>query len=311
MKTNLRVFEIINEEYNERLDLYITKKLNISRSKVVSLIKDNLVKVNSVNVKPSYIIKENDKISVELLNNENNEIEPENMPLDIIYEDKNLIIINKPRGMLTHPTTRVKSGTLVNALLYYTKDLSIDFGVERAGIVHRLDKDTSGLLIITKNSEAHNYIANLLKERKIEKRYLALVYGNFNENFARISLPLTNDHKLRRIKVSSTGKLALTDISVKERFGDYTLLDIRIHTGRTHQIRVHLAHIGHPIVGDKVYGFKNKDEDIDGQLLHSYKLSFVLPEFSEISTFIAPLPKEFSDFLDKLRHKNSLNTDII
>lgn len=310
MKKNLIIFEVLSNEHNERLDVFLSKKLNISRSKVVSLIKDNLVKVNSFNVKPSYIIKENDQITIELLNKENNEIEPENIPLDIIYEDKNLIIINKPRGMLTHPTPKVKSDTLVNALLYYTKDLSLDFGVERAGIVHRLDKDTSGLLIITKNSETHTYIANILKERKIEKRYLALVYGDFNENFARVSLPLINDHKLRRIKVSSAGKFALTDISVKERFGDYTLLDIRIHTGRTHQIRVHLAHIGHPVVGDKVYGFKNRDESIDGQLLHSYKLSFVLPESSEISTFIAPLPKEFSDFLNKLQHKNPLNAGI-
>jgi 23S rRNA pseudouridine1911/1915/1917 synthase len=303
MKKNSKLFEISQEDSSERIDSYLSKKLNIPRNKILLLIKDNMVKVNSINVKPSYRIKKDDQISVELLSREINEINPENIPLDIVYEDKNLIIINKPRGMLTHPTPKVKSGTLVNALLYYTKNLSLDFGVERAGIVHRLDKDTSGLLIITKNSETHNYIAKLLKERKIEKRYLALVYGNINENFARVTLPLINDHRMRRIKVSNTGKFALTDISVKERFGDYTLLDIRIHTGRTHQIRVHLSYIGHPVVGDTVYGFRNRDEDIGGQLLHSYKLSFVLPTSREISTFIAPLPIEFSNFLNRLKNK--------
>lgn len=301
MAKSIEVFEITPEiEDIERLDVFLSKKLNISRSKAISLIKGGLVKVNLLKTKPSYIVKKDDVISVKMQKEE--ELKPENIPLDIIYEDNNLIIVNKPKGMLTHPTPKIKSGTLVNALLYYTKDLSLDYGMERAGIVHRLDKDTSGLLIITKNSATHLYIAELLKERKIEKRYLALVHGKFSENFARVVLPLKSDYKSGRIKVSRVGKFAATDIIVKERFEDFTLLDIRIHTGRTHQIRVHLAHIGYPIVGDKVYGIKKK-EKFEGQLLHSYKLSFVLPLSDKISTFTAPLPYDFSEFLNILRGK--------
>ncbi len=299
MEGNLKIFKVSYLESTERLDILLSKKLGISRSKIISLIKDNKVAVNSVSEKPSYKVKSGDEVRIELPLPDNSKVEPENIPLDIVYEDENLIVINKPRGMLTHPTAKVKKGTLVNALLNYSKELSLNYGDERAGIVHRLDKDTTGLLIVTKNNETHSYIAKLLKERKIEKRYLALVHGNFKENYARIVLPLTNDHKLMRVKVSERGKFAVTDIRIKERFESYTLLDIRIHTGRTHQIRVHLAYIGHPVVGDYIYG--KKEDKVKGQLLHAYKLSFNMPNTDKLATFTAPLPDDFSEFLDKLK----------
>lgn len=301
MQKNLKIFKISDTDSLERLDIVLSKKFNISRSKIITFIKDGKVTVNAIHEKPSYKLKKDDEVILELPNTNNDyKLEPEDIPLDIIYEDENLIIINKPRGMLTHPSTKVKKGSLVNALLNYSKELSSVYGQERAGIVHRLDKDTTGLLIVAKNNITHMYIAKLLKERKIEKRYIALVHGNFKENYSRINIPLINDPKSMKVKVSSKGKFAVTDLTVMERFVNYTLLDIRIHTGRTHQIRVHLSYIGHPIVGDYTYGMK--DDKVKGQLLHCYKLCFNMPNTFKLANFTAPLPEDFSSFLDKLRN---------
>jgi len=257
------------------------------------------VTVNEKITKPSLLLKQGDLLHIELLEEEDSTIQAEKTTLDILYEDNNFLIVNKPRGMLVHPAGKNITGTLVNALLFHTKDLSSHYGLERAGIVHRIDKDTSGLLIVTKNDQTHHYFANLFSLRKIEKYYKALVVGVFPQEKARIILPIEKDPKNRMVKISPTGKYAASDVVVLERLPGYTLLEVRIHTGRTHQIRIHLSHIGFPVVGDPVYG--QKDLGIEGQLLHSCKIVFPMPETGEMVTFTSPLPDDFESFLARAR----------
>lgn len=297
----MKTVKLLNYQFPDqiRLDKFLAEELNLTRSKVTALVNNEKVVVNNKNVKPSHLLKQGDEIHIILEETNEATIQSERIPLDIIYEDNNFLIVNKPRGMLVHPAGKVITGTLVNALLNHTKDLSSHYGIERAGIVHRIDKDTSGLLIVTKNDSTHQFFANLFSSRKIEKYYFALVEGVFPQDKAKIFLPIEKDPRNRMVKISPTGKYAATDVLVMERFEDYTLLEVRIHTGRTHQIRIHLSHIGHPVVGDPVYG--KREERVEGQLLHSYKISFPMPVTEEMVTFTSPLPEDFSEFLETIR----------
>lgn len=280
-----------------RLDKYLSENLGITRNKIQELIASEKVKVNEKPVKSSYRLQTGDWVHY-FLDPVNSGLEPENIPLHIVYEDENLMIINKPKGLLTHPTSKERNRTLVNALLFHQKELSQRYGDERAGIVHRIDRDTSGLLIVAKNNKTHDYIAGLLKNRQINKYYIALIHGRYPYHKASISLPLSQNVSRRKIEVNAAGRFAKTDLLVIKHFIDYTLVRLQIFTGRTHQIRVHLAYIGFPVVGDRMYG--KEDEFDKGQFLHAHQLSFILPNQTKISNFYAPMPEYFRLVIQKL-----------
>ena len=251
----------------------------------------------------NYKLKGGEEISAELPEPEELSAEPENIPLDVVYEDDDVIVVNKPQGMVVHPADGNRNGTLVNALLYHCKGgLSAINGVIRPGIVHRIDKDTSGLLAAAKNNEAHIKLAEQLKERKAVRKYYALVNGNIKEDSGTVNKPIgrsANDRK--KMAVRADGREAITHFKVVERFGNYTLVECILETGRTHQIRVHMASIGHSIVGDKTYGIKKEKFNLNGQLLHAKTIGFVHPSTGEMMTFSSNLPDYFTDVLNKLR----------
>jgi 23S rRNA pseudouridine1911/1915/1917 synthase len=236
-------------------------------------------------------------------------IEPENIPLDIVYEDDDVLVINKPRGMVVHPAVGNMNGTLVNAIMYHCGDrLSSINGVIRPGIVHRIDKDTSGLLMVAKSDKAHLSLSKQLYEHTITRKYTALVQDNIKQDEGTIDLPIGRDPK-NRLKKTVNGigaKDAVTHFTVRERYGEYTLVECRLETGRTHQIRVHMAYIKHPLVGDPLYGSKKQVFDVNGQLLHAGVLGFVHPETGEYMEFTSELPEEFSQVIDKLRKEAGL-----
>ncbi len=274
--------KIIADENNEglRLDLFLSDILKeYSRSKIQNLIKDGNVLVNNKNVKPSYVIKEGDSIESELPNESILKPQPENIPLEIVWEDENMAVVNKPSNMLTHPTTIEMSGTLVNALLYkYDKDLSDINGEIRRGIIHRLDRNTSGLIMIAKNNKTHEFLVEEMKNKNFSKKYLAIVRGVIEEDVFSINKPigrhLTQPHKQC---VREDGKESLTLVKVLERYNDATLVELTLITGRTHQIRVHMASIGHPVYNDTLYGFGKIKIKTEEQVLQSYKLEFTQP----------------------------------
>jgi len=286
-----------NEAESIRLDKYLTANLEITRSKIQALIDSGNVTVNDHSVKASYKLQTGDRICYSLQPT-NSQLIPEDIQVPVIYEDNNILIVNKPKGLLTHPTPGERTNTLVNALLYRHQSLSLSYGQERAGIVHRIDRDTSGLLIVAKHNQSHDYIANLLKTRQIKKYYIALIHGCYPHQKASITLPLTQNVSRRKIEVNASGRYARTDFTVIKRFRQFTLVRLQIFTGRTHQIRVHLAHIGYPVAGDRVYG--KQDEFQEGQLLHAHQLSFVLQDHTEISNFYAPIPDYFKKILINL-----------
>jgi 23S rRNA pseudouridine1911/1915/1917 synthase len=294
---------IIADVNNERLDSYISKSnLDLSRSMVQKLIKENRVFVNEKNEKESYKIKVNDNITIQIEEPKSSKLEAQDIPLDIIYEDNDIIVINKPKGMVVHPGNGNPDNTLVNAVLAHCKGSLSGIGGEiRPGIVHRIDKDTSGLIIVAKNDKSHINLSEQIKNHEVTKIYTALVKGNISEDEATIDMPIGRDKKDRKkMSVTRDGKEAVSHIKVIKRYGNYTLIRVKIDTGRTHQIRVHMAKIGHPVVGDEVYSSGKNEFGVKGQMLHSTILKFKHPISGKEIMLEAPLPQYFEDVLSKL-----------
>ncbi len=298
---------IISEEMKStRIDLVLSLQLQeVSRSFVQKLLEKGAVSVNGkVCDSKKYKVNEGDEIEIIIPEPEELKVEAENIPLDIVYEDDDLLVVNKPRGMVVHPAVGNENGTLVNAVMYHCGDrLSSINGVIRPGIVHRIDKDTSGLLVIAKNDVAHESLSKQLAEHTITRRYEALVFNNFNEDSGTVDEPIGRDpnNRLRQAVTRQNSKHAVTHWSVIERFGKYTLIEAKLETGRTHQIRVHMAYIKHPLVGDFVYGPKKQPFAVEGQLLHAKILGFIHPKTGEYMEFQRPRPEIFDETLKKLR----------
>lgn len=282
-----------------RLDVFLLEKHpEFSRSHIKNLIEKGLVKVNGKVVKAGYALKNGENIEIEVQKPEAISTDAEDVDFEIVYQDEDLAVINKPQGLVVHPCSSTKSGTLVNGLLYKIKDLSGINGQLRPGIVHRLDKDTSGLLVVAKNDFAHVRLAEQIKNKTCHRNYLAVLDGNLKENEGRIETFIKRDPKDRmKMSVQGSGRVAITDFKVLKRFEKCCLVEFALQTGRTHQIRVHSKYLNHPIVGDKLYGKEVKG--LAGQLLHAYKISFVHPRSGELMTFEADLPDYFKDYLKK------------
>ncbi len=285
-----------------RIDLYLTQKETYpSRSQIRNLITQDKIRVNNNPVKPSYILKNGDVINLTLPENKELKIKAEAIPIDIIYEDEYLVVVNKPADMIVHPAGKIRSGTLVNALLYHCKDsLSGIGGVVRPGIVHRLDKNTSGLMVVAKNDFAHLDLSNQIKEHQVTKKYLALVCSSLKDDSGIIDAPIGRSLKNRKkmaVTVEGKSRESITHFKVLKRFSGYTLVEATLRTGRTHQIRVHLAFIGHPIVGDQLYGHRRQRLNISRQALHSYVLGFVHPASKKYMEFSTSLPQDMQGLI--------------
>ncbi len=289
-------------QVGSRLDKAISDASNVSRTQANDLIKADAVFVNGEVKKAKYKVLENDLVSFVIPEPEVLSYEAENIPLDIVYEDDDVAVINKPQGMVVHPSAGHHSGTLVNALMYHMTKLSSINGVIRPGIVHRIDKDTSGLLMVAKNDQAHELLAAQLKDHSSKRRYLAIIHGNLLNDRGVIEAPIGRNPKDRKKQaVIAGGKHALTHFEVLERFGEFTLVNLTLETGRTHQIRVHMAYIGHPVAGDPLYGPKNVLKPNHGQFLHAEILGFKHPTSQEWLEFEIDPPKLFKATLEKLR----------
>ncbi|MBP2619840.1 RluA family pseudouridine synthase [Streptococcus panodentis] len=285
----------------QRLDKAVADLTELSRNLANEQIKNGQILVNGQTKKAKYAVKEGDVIRYELPEPEVVEYQAEDLPLDIVYQDEDVAVVNKAQGMVVHPSAGHTSGTLVNALLCHIKDLSAINGVLRPGIVHRIDKDTSGLLMIAKNDRAHLALAEELKDKKSLRKYWAIVHGNLPNDRGVIEAPIGRSDKDRKKQaVTAKGKPALTRFQVLERFGDYSLVELQLETGRTHQIRVHMAYIGHPVAGDPVYG-PRKTLKGHGQFLHARTLGFTHPRTGEVLEFTAEAPAIFQETLEKLR----------
>lgn len=295
--------ELLVEEGNLRIDKYLATNTEYSRSLIAKMVENEYVLVNGKKTKNNYILKSGDKIEIKDGFIEPLDVKPENIPLNIVYEDDDIIVLNKESGMVVHPGNGNNDGTLVNALLYHTNALSDLNGEVRPGIVHRIDKDTSGLMVVAKNNKAHEILADALSKHEIKRDYIALLKGEFLSDTATIDAPIGRD-KLNRKKMTVTGensKDAITDMRVLKRYKGYTLVRLSLHTGRTHQIRVHMEYIGYPVYNDPVY---TNDKTTDfGQFLHSASIDFVHPITKEHMHFECELPKYFKEFLDTLEEK--------
>ena len=292
------------KENGERLDKALALlNSELSRSFVTKLIDEGKITVNGKIEKPSFKVKENDVIEVEEIVNQKADIKEENIPLNIVYEDDDILIINKPQGMVVHPANGHYSGTLVNALMYQADSLSSINGVIRPGIVHRIDKDTAGLLCVAKNDNAHHFLAEQLKDHTMAREYIALVRGVIKENSGTIEMPIGRDKKDRqKMAAIKDGKPAITHFQVLERFKEHTLVKCQLVSGRTHQIRVHMSAIGHPVEGDPLYAGKNYDKLYqNGQLLVAFKLKLIHPETKKEMQFEIELPDYFQKVLESLR----------
>lgn len=297
---------IVSEEDNgKRIDKCISEQHeDLTRSRVQNLLQEEHILVNGKSVKNNYKVKSNDEITLLLPPDEVLDVEAEDIPIDICYEDHDVIVINKGKGMVVHPAVGNQKGTLVNALLFHCKDLSGINGVMRPGIVHRIDKDTTGLLIVAKNDHAHQELVKQLQDKSVERLYYALVHGVIPHEHGTIDAPIGRDPKDRQKMgvVAENSRDARTHFTVLERFADYTLVECRLETGRTHQIRVHMQYIKHPVVGDQKYSYR-KTMDVGGQLLHAHRLTFVHPVSHERISVEAPMPEVFEDVLEMLREK--------
>lgn len=295
-----------------RIDKYIADNTDYSRNLILNLIKNGDILVNDSKIKPSYKVKQGDKITINNVKTDTEDITPWDYPLDIVFEDDDIIIINKPSGMVVHPGNGNKDHTLVNALKSYTDKLSDINGVERLGIVHRIDKDTSGLIMVAKTNKAHEILGEYFKEHSIKREYIALLCGIFPHDTATIDAPIGRDEKnrLRMTVTPNNSKKAITHLEVLKRYkAGYTLVKARLETGRTHQIRVHTKYIGYPVYNDPVYS--NKSTDDFGQFLHSYSMEFIHPITKEKMYFKRDVPKYFKDFLDKLDNEEELEQDTL
>lgn len=297
-------FNINSEEEGQRIDKYLSIMIEgKSRSFVQGLIDEKKVKANSKVIKSNYKIKKGDFIEVEVPEPVELNVSAEEMNLDIVYEDEDVLVVNKEKGIVVHPAPGNYTGTLVNGILHHCSDLSGINGVIRPGIVHRIDKDTSGILVIAKNDEAHNDLAAQFKEHSIKREYYALVEGKFSNIKGSVDKPISRDKKERiKMAINSDGKRAVTHYEVLEQYDKgVSLVKCTLETGRTHQIRVHMASIGHPLVGDLVYGYKRQKFNIEGQALHAKTLGFIHPRTKEYMEFTSELPHYFKELLEKLR----------
>ena len=286
-----------------RIDKVLSERLKgHSRSQIQQWLKEENVRVNNELVKSNYKVKQEDEIVINVPEPEVLDVLPENIPLTIVYEDQDVVVVNKPQGMVVHPSAGHPSGTLVNALLYHIKDLSSINGVIRPGIVHRIDKDTSGLLMVAKNDKAHEALAEQLKDKTSLRKYVALVHGEIGHDKGEINAPIGRSKTDRKMQaVIEGGKPAVTHFEVIERFSDYTLVQLQLETGRTHQIRVHMKYIGYPVAGDPVYGPRRTLKG-NGQFLHAEMLGFKHPTTGEMMVFEAPLPEIFEKTIEQLRN---------
>ncbi len=303
MEEKIRI-EVENLEKNERIDKYLSSKLDdsFSRAKIQKLIDEELILVNDKVIKSSYKVSNGDVILI-TDKEEDMSVKPEKMDIDIVYEDDDVMVINKKSGVVVHPAPGNYSGTLVNGLMYLSKDLSHINGEFRPGIVHRIDKDTSGLLIVAKNDKAHRILAEELKEKKIKRKYIALVSGVINHDIGEIDAPIGRDPSDRKkmCVTSTNSKDAITHFRVLERYKNASLIECELETGRTHQIRVHMKYINHPVINDPVYGKNNHGEF--GQLLHAKEITFTHPTTKEVMTFSCEVPEEFNKILEEYKEE--------
>ena len=290
-----------------RCDVYIAQNSEgLTRSFLKKLFDDEKILVNGKTAKSSLKLKEGDEIEIHLPPVKTLEAKAEDIPLDIVYEDSDVLVINKPRGMVVHPAAGNEDGTLVNAVMHHCGDnLSAINGVLRPGIVHRIDKDTTGLLVVAKNNNAHLMLTDQLSDHTLGRTYYAIVHGNIKEDTLTVDAPIARSEQDRKKMAiaKKNGRDARTHITVLERFGKYTYIKCNLETGRTHQIRVHTKHIGHPILGDKTYGLKKEEFSLTGQLLHAGEIAFIHPESGERVSFSAPMPEDFINTLNKIRSK--------
>lgn len=295
---------VSEEDESLRIDKFLTEHLNdITRNRIQKLIEDNEIIVNGKNIKSNYKVKENDEIIINIPDAVEINIQAENIPLDILYEDDDLLVVNKPKGMVVHPAPGHYTGTLVNAIMYHCKDnLSGINGELRPGIVHRIDMDTTGLLVVCKNDYAHNFLAEQLKEHSITRKYHAIVYNSVKDDDGTVNAMIgRNPSDRKKMAITKDGREAVTHYHVIERLKNYSYIECQLETGRTHQIRVHMTSINHPLLGDELYGPKNCSFNLQGQTLHAKVLGFIHPKTKEYMEFEAPLPDYFEKLLNILR----------
>lgn len=295
---------LVCQENGIRLDAFVSSTCELSRSLAADIIDQGLVAVNGKKAKKSAKLSVGDQVSVEIPDLSEPEAVPQDIPLDIVYEDSDLLVVNKPKGMVVHPAPGNPDGTLVNALLFHCKDsLSGINGVLRPGIVHRIDKDTSGLLIVAKNDKSHNHLAEQIKEHSFTREYRAVVYGNVKQESGTVDAPIGRDPKNRQrmAVVYVNSKPAVTHYEALKRYEGFTFMKFRLETGRTHQIRVHMASLGHPLAGDPVYGPKKVITNLNGQCLHAGLIGFVHPTTGEYMEFSSELPPYFTEYLKTLK----------
>lgn len=296
--------QVYNETSRQRIDVFVSEIANVTRSRAAKLIIDGCVKINDKTAQKSDKLQMGDKVTVTVPEPTEYDVLPQDLNLQIVYEDEHLLVVNKPKGMVVHPAAGNYQDTLVNGLMFHCKDkLSGINGVLRPGIVHRIDKNTSGLLIVAKNDNAHNFLAEQIKEHSFTREYEAIVYGNLKDDNGTINAPIgRHPVKRKQMAVTSTAsRNAVTHYEVLERFNNFTHVKLCLETGRTHQIRVHMAYVGHPVAGDDVYGPKKVITELSGQCLHARKIGFIHPVSKEYIEFSSPLPEYFEKFLRKVR----------